>query len=306
MAPYGSEIKTWPSGQIMATPMITQWLSRALCNLLGLRRGRSSRRSRRDRVSLRRESKRTAAKPAVVREPDDASLSTAPISVQIDGGAGLRLRQPIARARFSSPRSAGPAPRERRICRPRTIARRRERSNRSGIGPGPSVCGSTASRRWRKSTSRSHGRSSAGGSRSRRNSARLRARVASAMARAGSEARTKGSTSTAYPMCRLCRAAHQRLRRAIRDYWRLSCGLGIPSSAQCQEFSRRSCAGVGHRAASLIAHFAMAFSGVKAERDRLAAELVDIYSALAQKLAEFLHSLLHLRGPRLPWAIARP
>jgi hypothetical protein len=41
----------------------------------------------------------------------------------------------------------------------------------------------------------------------------------------------------------------------------------------------------------------MAFSGVKAERDRLAAELVDIYSALAQKLAEFLYSLLHLRGP---------
>ena len=35
------------------------------------------------------------------------------------------------------------------------------------------ACGSTASRRWRRSTSRSRRRSSAGGSRSRQNSARL-------------------------------------------------------------------------------------------------------------------------------------
>src|SRR5262249_54071684 len=50
------------------------------------------------------------------------------------------------------------------------------RSRRSGTAPGRSACGSTASRRWPRSTSRSHGRSSADGSRSGRNNAWLRAR----------------------------------------------------------------------------------------------------------------------------------
>ena len=50
--------------------------------------------------------------------------------------------------------------------------KRREESP-NGTGLARKACGSTASRRWRKSASRSRRRSSAGDSRSRRNSARL-------------------------------------------------------------------------------------------------------------------------------------
>ena len=64
---------------------------------------------------------------------------------------------------------------------------------------------------------------------------------------------------------------------------KLSCADCVAASSTCHQ--------------TLIAHFAMAFSGVKAERDWLGVELVDIYSGLAQKLAEFLHSLSYLRGP---------
>ena len=84
-------------------------------------------------------------------------------------GAGVRPQDISRSAR---------APRRRLLKGAADVDRGRSREAPRGVarmapGSREKACGNTASRRWRKSTSRSRRRSSAGGSRSRRNSARL-------------------------------------------------------------------------------------------------------------------------------------
>ena len=99
-----------------------------------------------------------------------ADFCSAPL---MESGCGKCRRAPRRRGTASPSRTslgsfiptrhASPCatPREGSRCRPRTSLRSlARRSRRSGTAPGRSACGSTASRRWPRSTSRSHGRSS--------------------------------------------------------------------------------------------------------------------------------------------------
>ena len=100
--------------------------------------------------------------PEGFRNPAQSAPESHALGGVLMGAEARECAPKTSPARYA-PRAAASSRGQR--CRPRTIARSAARSRQNGTGLARKACGRTASRRWRKSTSRSRRRSSAGGGR---------------------------------------------------------------------------------------------------------------------------------------------